>query len=127
MKKKGMRQMVGLRRRDVLDRIRRPGAGGRHGECDVDGTLFGQNPGVHALSNVNFTSPTLAAGNHQIEVLFADRQHVGAALSVNLLSSGVVIWPPSAPVPEPGTLALLASGMTGLVFARRRKAGRARG
>ena len=85
----------------------------------VDGTLFGQNPGVHGVSNVNFTSPTLGAGGHQIEVFFADRENSGAYLSLNLLSDDVVITPG---VPEPSTWALLIGGLglTGATLRRRR-------
>ncbi|HWY61714.1 MAG TPA: PEPxxWA-CTERM sorting domain-containing protein [Rhizomicrobium sp.] len=78
----------------------------------VDGTLFGQNPGVHGVTNVDFTSPTLGAGNHSIEVFYADRENTGAYLSLNLLSD-VVISPPSG-VPEPTTWAMFLVGFGGL-------------
>jgi hypothetical protein len=82
----------------------------------VDGTLFGQNPGVHAVTNVNFTTPELTAGSHNIKVFYADRQHTGAYLSLNLLSSGVVI----TPVPLPPAIALFVPALAGLGFAARR-------
>ena len=87
----------------------------------VDGHLIGQNPGIHAVTTVEFDSPMLATGNHKLEVFFADREDTGAALSLNLLSTDVVITPG---VPEPGSWAMLVAGM-GLLAAwlRRRGAG----
>ncbi len=89
----------------------------------VDGLLIGQNPGIHGVSTVEFDSPTLGAGPHTLNVFFADREDVGAFLSLNLLSTDVVITPG---VPEPGSWAMLVAGL-GLVGAiRRRAAGTAR-
>ena len=85
----------------------------------VDGKLIGQNPGIHGVSNVNFDSPTLSPGVHTLNVFFADREETGAALSLNLLSSGVVITPT---VPEPQSWALMATGLGFFcVLARRRR------
>jgi len=85
----------------------------------VDGTLFGQNPGVHALSLVDFTSPVLSAGAHSIEVFYADRQNVGAEFALNLLSDDVVITAPG--VPEPAAWALMIAGIGLAGVALRRK------
>ena len=85
----------------------------------VDGALIGQNPGIHAVTTVEFDSPMLAAGSHTIQVFFADREDSGAALSLNLLSSDVVITPG---VPEPGSWAMLAGGLGLLAAWSRRKA-----
>jgi len=96
----------------------------------VDGTLFGQNPGIHGVSTVVFTSPTLSAGNHNIEVFYADREESGAYLSLSLdaASSGIVITPPPVSgAPEPGTWALMfgglamIGGMLRIASARRRE------
>ena len=73
----------------------------------VDGILIGQNPGVHAISNVNFTSGTLAMGTHTLNVFYADREQVAAYLSLSLVTQGVV----TNPVPEPSTWTLLAAGL----------------
>jgi len=91
----------------------------------VDGTLFGQNPGVHGVTNVTFTSPTLSAGAHTLKVFYADRHTVGAYLSLNLLSTDVVITPPAGGVPEPATWAMMLVGLGslgGLLRSRRRTA-----
>ena len=80
----------------------------------VDGTLFGQNPGIHAVSTVDFTSPTLSAGLHEIEVFYADREQTGAFLSLNLdaSSAGVVVTPPPvSAAPEPSAWALMIAGV----------------
>jgi hypothetical protein len=89
----------------------------------VDGILIGQNPGIHATSDVDFDSGMLDVGSHTIEVFFADREQVGAFLSLNLLSSGVTITPS---VPEPGSWALMLAGfgVVGALMRRRTPAQR---
>lgn len=73
----------------------------------VDNVLIGQNPGIHPVSNVDFSSAVLPAGTNTITVFFADRQQSGAYLSLNLLTSGIVI----TAVPEPSTYALMLTGL----------------
>lgn len=88
----------------------------------VDGVLIGQNPGIHGVTNVNFTASNLLAGSHTLEVFFDDRERTGAYLSLNLLTTDVIITPPSTGVPEPFTLSLFGAGLAGAVAMRRRKA-----
>ena len=87
----------------------------------VDGVLIGQNPGVHGNTVVQFDSSTLLAGDHSLEVFYADRQNTQASLSLNLLSTDVVITPG---VPEASTWAMMILGFCGLGFmGYRRKSG----
>jgi hypothetical protein len=88
----------------------------------VDGMLIGQNPGIHGVTNVDFTASNLAAGSHSLSVFFADREQTGAYLSLNLLTSGVVITPPPTDVPEAPSWWLLVGGLGAMALAFRRRA-----
>jgi hypothetical protein len=70
------------------------------------------------ISSVEFDSPMLGRRAH--DVFFADRDHVGVFLSLNLLSTEVVITPG---VPEPGSWTIFLAGL-GLVALFRRLAKR---
>jgi hypothetical protein len=83
----------------------------------VDGVLIGQNPGVHGVTNVSFTSAELPAGLNSIEVFYADRENTGAFLSLSLETTGIIITPPPNGVPEPSTWAMMLVGFAGLGFA----------
>ena len=89
----------------------------------VDGVLIGQNPGVHGVTNVDFTSAVLPAGMNSIEVFYADRHQSGAFLSLSLETSGIIITPPT--VPEPSTWAMMLIGFAGLSYAGYRASRRA--
>jgi hypothetical protein len=82
----------------------------------VDGTLIGQNAGVHGVTGTDFSSGTLASGMHSIEVFYADRENTGAFLSLSLDTTGVVVTPG---VPEPATWAVMLMGFGGLGAAMR--------
>jgi len=86
----------------------------------VDGVLFGQNPGIHAVTTVSFTTPTLSAGSHQLQVFYADRQHVGAYLSLDV-ASDITITPPSVPEPASWAMMLGGFGLVGGAMRSRRK------
>jgi hypothetical protein len=83
----------------------------------VDGVLIGQNPGVHAVTTVEFTSGMLAAGSHNIEVFYDDRQNVAASLSLSL-DSDIIITPT---VPEPATWTMMIIGVAGIGGILRRR------
>lgn len=83
----------------------------------VDGTYIGGLGGIHAVSGslAPFTTSTLGAGTHTVEIFYADQDEVAASLAVN---SNV---PVTSPTPEPGSLALLGTGVLGLAGTLRRK------
>jgi hypothetical protein len=85
----------------------------------VDGTLIGQNPGIHGVTGTDFTSGTLGVGGHNIEIFYADRENTGAFLSVSLDSTGITVTPPG--VPEPATWGLMLVGFGGLGAMMRRR------
>jgi hypothetical protein len=86
----------------------------------IDGTLIGQNPGIHGVTFVNFDSGTLGAGNHTVEIFYADRESTGAVLSVALNSTGITITPGGAPEPAAWALMLVGFGSLGAALRRRR-------
>lgn len=76
----------------------------------LDGSVVCDLGGLHSDSAGSCTSSTLAAGNHTLEVFFADLEQVDAALTFDVTTAGVTGAPPST-VPEPATLALLTAGL----------------
>ena len=86
----------------------------------VDNKLIGQNPGIHATTGTDFTSGLLGVGSHDIDIFYADRQHVAAFLSVSLNTSGVVITPLGTPEPATWGLMLVGFGGLGAMMRRRR-------
>lgn len=80
----------------------------------IDGNLVDDNGGVHALTSVPITTSALAAGSHSMDVFFADRHTVQSAIE---FSTNVQL----TPVPEPGSLLLLGSGLLGLFGTLRRR------
>lgn len=85
----------------------------------LNGVLIGQNPGIHALTDVTFSGNAIA-GVNTLEIFYADREQVAAHLDV---SADVVL----SAVPEPSTWAMLLLGFLGVGFvAYRRKDGAVR-
>lgn len=116
-----------------------------------DGTLIRQNddnddinPGTQTWFDSGFQLPNLAAGNYIFTVASFDNFAEGTTLNEGFQFDQVIpipietwsggkgnwsVWldgvdsatPPSSPVPEPTTLALLGAGLAGLGFKRRRR------
>ena len=83
----------------------------------VDGTIVSDLGGIHADAQAPVSTAMLSAGSHSLELFYADRDQVQAQLSFSVQSSDV----PMTPVPEPGSLALLGTGLLGLALTLRRK------
>jgi fibro-slime domain-containing protein len=83
----------------------------------IDNTLVSDLGGIHPDIQAPVTSAILTAGRHTIDLFYADRQQTNAAFNFSLESSDVTV----SPVPEPGSLLLLGTGLLGLALASRRK------
>ena len=79
--------------------------------CDLGG-IHGDSPGM-------CTTSTIDAGDHTLELFYADIEQTGAALTFSVETEGVTTTATS--VPEPASMALLGGGMIGLGWLRRRK------
>jgi hypothetical protein len=82
----------------------------------IDGTYLGGLGGIQAIGALTpFTSGTLSAGWHNVEIFYADQDEVAASLAFN--DGGT----PISATPEPGSLALLGTGVLGLAGTLRRR------
>ena len=73
--------------------------------------------GIHPDIQAPVTTTTLSAGSHTLDLFYADRQQTNAAFNFSVESSDVMV----SPVPEPGSLLLLGTGLLGLALVTRRK------
>jgi hypothetical protein len=76
----------------------------------LNGVYIGGQPGVKPIGSPSILTATTAAGLNTLEVFYADRENVAAALTLNV------------GIPEPSTWAMMALGFAGLGFAGYRRA-----
>lgn len=83
----------------------------------VDGQLVNSIGGIHPLAAGGdpAVEPVFAAGTHTIQIFYADQDQVQAQLAFD--DGGV----PINPTPEPGSLALLGTGILGIAGTLRRR------
>lgn len=81
----------------------------------VDGQLIEDLGGIHSITSGPNVSPTFSAGTHTIEIFYADQDQVAASLAFT--DGGDTV----SATPEPGSLALLGTGVLGIAGTLRRR------
>ena len=81
----------------------------------LDGNIVCDLGGVHGDSSGSCTSGMLTAGDHTLELFYADIHVVAAALTFNVTTTGITS------TPEPVTFALISAGLVGFYIIRRRR------
>ena len=83
----------------------------------LDGSIVCDLGGVHGDTAGSCTSSTLSAGDHSLEVFYADLERTGAALTFGVTTADIS----GTPTPEPSSLILFGSALAGLATALRRR------
>jgi fibro-slime domain-containing protein len=83
----------------------------------LDGSIVCDLGGVHADSPGTCTSGTLTAGDHTLELFYADLHTTGAALTFDVTTSGVT----GSPTPEPASFVLVCMALVGFGVVRGRR------
>jgi hypothetical protein len=88
----------------------------------LDGNLIETLAGIHGLSPGPSALTNVSAGTHTVQIFYADQDVTNAQLSFSeTVGTSVVI---SAPTPEPGTFALMGTGLLAAAGAIRRRLAR---
>jgi hypothetical protein len=88
----------------------------------LNGQIACDDGGVHGATAVSCTWSVIPEGNHSIEMFFVDPDPSNAVLNFRITTADITTFAPS-PLPEPGSFALLGSGLLGLAGLVRRKIG----
>jgi fibro-slime domain-containing protein len=82
----------------------------------IDGNLVEDLGGIHGIESATFSSGILSGGSHTIQIFYADQDEVAASLAFT--DGGTTV---TAPTPEPGSLALLGTGILAIGGTLRRR------